>query len=72
MSSGGEGSIIISLGPVHGASANREIREFKVQILAPHMENEDKEEILENLRDVIKICWKHGKVSQVVKEEAIE
>jgi hypothetical protein len=59
---------VITLGCVHGASADHEIREFKVRISGPK-ENEELEELLENLRSNISICYSGVGVDEIVLEE---
>ena len=59
---------VITLSPVHAASANHEIREFKVRITGPK-EYEENEELLENLRSNISICYHGVGVDRIIKEE---
>jgi hypothetical protein len=59
---------VITLGCVHAASANHDIWEFKVRITGPK-ENEELEELLENLRSNIYICYSGVGVDEIVKEE---
>jgi hypothetical protein len=59
---------IIILGCVHACSADPTIRQFRVQITGPK-ENEEKEELLENLRENISICYRGVGVDSIVKEE---
>jgi hypothetical protein len=59
---------VITLGCVHAMVANHDIREFKVQISGPK-ENEELEELLENLRSNISICYHGVGVDSIIKEE---
>lgn len=59
---------VLTLGCVHACSADHSIRQFRVYIMGPE-EIEELEELLENLRSNIAICYHGVGIDKIVKEE---